>query len=130
MNEKSKISNKWWFRFLKVVFILLFLAVTAFSVVIVFEDTKPETDFYSSTYNLLCDSGDVRGEITYDMLENTGYYPIALENLEFIDENTARTARFACEYGGFLDGLTEKESENWIDLAYKNKVDDIPTFTN
>lgn len=89
---KQESNKKWWYRLLKVIFILTFI----FSFIIpvtVFVENKPTFNPYVSRFSLRCNDGRIRGDFNGSVLNDslTGFD-------SYKDDSAENTAKIVCAY--------------------------------
>jgi hypothetical protein len=112
---RQEASKKWWYRLIKVLFILYFIS-SLFIPVTVFLNNKPEIDSYKSRFSLKCNDGRMRGDFDGTDLNSslTGFSYYA-------QDNPASFARIACAYKeSGEDFVNLIKSRNYIDPKETN----------
>ncbi len=124
----DKKLNQWWFRLLKVIYVILFLTTIGFSLGVTLSDSKPHTNIYLSTYNFMCQDGSVHGK--YDSVLLDKQYYLDVEYFDFYDVTYKRLARFQCQYNEYLKTLDEEDKKEWYTLAINNEIEDLSITKN
>jgi hypothetical protein len=114
MKNLQEANKKWWYRLLKVIFILFFGVSIITATTVPFFSYKPVINKYSSRYGIKCDNGVIRGDFGGNMLndENTTFhvsdvfakYTYNLDQLRELD----KMSRLACKYDDY-SGETYRE---------------------
>ncbi|MDO8521417.1 MAG: hypothetical protein Q7S52_04840 [bacterium] len=87
---RETLKEYWWYRLLKVVFIVIILLISLGVIGGAFSE-KPTLNEYGSTYQIKCDiDGQPRGNIDGSDLSHWG------PKLSFISDSTAQLTRFVC----------------------------------
>lgn len=121
----NTLNTKWWYRLVKVIFVLSMVFFCVLSVSISFFDLKPTVDYLNSKYSYKCNDGNIRGDLEYGY--NKVYRDYGSDEL-YVVNDLDKVIRRICSEFDYFNSLNEEESLSYIrethDLIPTNKFQD------
>jgi hypothetical protein len=118
---KQEAEKKWWYRLIKIIFIIL-IFVSLLPIIAIYFDYKPEINNYDSSYSLKCNDGRQRGNFNGKELS---YFPNISYDNSYYNKERFKTldtmARLVCSY---------KETGDEFRKIYESKNYVVPSIQN